>query len=124
VRTWLPHDLRRFELALIDRAAVIRKGEVDRSWVNSAMLSLVTGRKIRSQLAMTGEISLIGNALPVGGVKEKVIAAKRVKMKAVALPMENQKDLNEIPDYIRKRISFRLVDTMGGVARLVFDNRG
>jgi ATP-dependent Lon protease len=90
----------------------------------SAMLSLVTDKKIRNQLTMTGEISLIGNVLPVGGIKEKVIAAKRARMKEVILPRENQKDLNEIPDYIKKGIAFHLVDTMSDVAKLVFDEKG
>ena len=84
----------------------------------SAMLSLVTGKRIRARLAMTGEISLIGNVLPVGGIKEKVIAAKRARMKEVILPRENQKDLNEIPGHIKKGVTFHLVDTMGDVVKL------
>jgi ATP-dependent Lon protease len=67
---------------------------------------------------MTGEISLIGNVLPVGGIKEKVIAAKRARMKEVILPRENQKDLNEIPGHIKKGVTFHLVDTMGDVVKL------
>jgi len=86
----------------------------------SAMLSLVTGKMIKSRLAMTGELSLIGNVLPVGGIKEKVIAAKRAKMKEVILPVGNQKDLNEIPDYIKKDITFHLVDSMNDVVKLIF----
>ena len=86
----------------------------------SAMLSLVTGRKIKSRLAMTGEISLIGNVLPVGGIKEKVIAAKRAKMREIILPKENQKDLNEIPELIKKGITFHLVEKMDDVLQYVF----
>jgi len=86
----------------------------------SAMLSLVTGKKLTNNLAMTGELSLIGNVLPVGGIKEKVIAAKRAKMKDIILPKENQKDLNEIPDYIKKGINFHLVETMNEVVKLIF----
>jgi ATP-dependent Lon protease len=87
----------------------------------SAMLSLVTGKKIRNNLAMTGELSLIGNVLPVGGIKEKMIAAKRARMKEIILPNENQKDLFEIPDYIKKGITFHLVATMNEVVKLLFD---
>lgn len=87
----------------------------------SAMLSLVTGKKIKNRLAMTGELSLQGNVLPVGGIKEKVIAAKRARMKDVILPKENRKDLNEIPDYIKKGLNFHLVDSMNEVAKLVFE---
>ena len=86
----------------------------------SAMLSLVTGKKIKSRLAMTGEISLIGNVLPVGGIKEKVIAAKRAKMREIILPRENQKDLNEIPEHIKKGITFHLVEKMDDVLQYVF----
>jgi len=86
----------------------------------SAMLSLVTGKKIKNRLAMTGELSLIGNVLPVGGIKEKVIAAKRARMKEIILPKENQKDLSEIPDYIKKGITFHPVSTMDEVLELIF----
>jgi ATP-dependent Lon protease len=86
----------------------------------SAMLSLVTGKKIKNRLAMTGEISLIGNVLPVGGIKEKVIAAKRAKVREIILPRENQKDLNEIPEHIKRGITFHLVDKMDDVLEHVF----
>ena len=85
-----------------------------------AMLSLVTGKKIKNRLAMTGELSLIGNVLPVGGIKEKMIAAKRAKMRDIILPKENQKDLNEIPDHIKKGMTFHLVETISDVEKLVF----
>lgn len=86
----------------------------------SAMLSLVTGKKIKSKLAMTGELSLIGNVLPVGGIKEKMIAAKRAKMKQIILPNENRKDLNEIPEHIKRGMDFHLVETMNDVVQLIF----
>ncbi len=86
----------------------------------AAMLSLVTGKKIKSKLAMTGELSLIGNVLPVGGIKEKMIAAKRAKMKQIILPSENRKDLNEIPEHIKRGLEFHLVETMNDVASLIF----
>jgi ATP-dependent Lon protease len=86
----------------------------------TAMLSLVTKKKIKSRLAMTGELSLIGNVLPVGGIKEKVIAAKRAGMREIILPKENQKDLNEIPEHIKKGISFHLVEKMDDVLQYVF----
>jgi len=86
----------------------------------TAMLSLVTGKKVKNRLAMTGEISLIGNVLPVGGIKEKVIAAKRAGIREIVLPRENRKDLNEIPDHIKKGISFHLVERMRDVVKYVF----
>ncbi|MFW6138678.1 MAG: endopeptidase La, partial [Spirochaetota bacterium] len=89
----------------------------------TAMLSLVTGKKIKDRLAMTGEVSLMGNILPVGGIKEKVIAAKKNRIKEVILPRENKKDLNEIPDYIKKGLQFHLVDNMNDVLKYVFDEQ-
>jgi ATP-dependent Lon protease len=86
----------------------------------SAMLSLVTGKTLKSRLAMTGELSLVGNVLPVGGIKEKVIAAKRAGMRQIILPAENQKDLNEIPDHIKKGLVFHLVRTMDEVVVHIF----
>ncbi|HUT66162.1 MAG TPA: S16 family serine protease, partial [Spirochaetota bacterium] len=86
----------------------------------SAMLSLVTGKKLKSRLAMTGELSLVGNVLPVGGIKEKMIAAKRAKMREIILPEENKKDLNEIPEHIKKGLSFHLVRTMDDVVEHLF----
>lgn len=86
----------------------------------SAMLSLVTGKKLKSRLAMTGELSLVGNVFPVGGIKEKTIAAKRAKMKEIILPEENRKDLNELPEHIKKGLAFHLVRTMEDVVRYLF----
>ncbi len=86
----------------------------------SAMLSLVVGKKIKNRVAMTGELSLQGNVLPVGGIKEKVIAAKRARMKEIILPQENRNDLEEIPERIRKGIVFHPVATMEEVLGFLF----
>ena len=68
----------------------------------SALLSLVRGKKLRKGLAMTGELSLIGNVLPIGGLKEKTIAARRGGIREIIIPKHNEKDLAEIPAYIKK----------------------
>jgi ATP-dependent Lon protease len=86
----------------------------------TAMFSLITGKKIKNRLAMTGEISLIGNVLPVGGIKEKVIAAKRSGIKEIIVPSENQKDLNELPEHIKKGITFHLASNMEEVLGYAF----
>ncbi len=75
----------------------------------SSLYSLVTGKVIRPGIAMTGELTLSGRVLPVGGIKEKVIAAKRAKLHEIILPKENEKDLEEIPKYIKSGIRFHLV---------------
>jgi len=86
----------------------------------SCLLSLITNRKIKKSLAMTGELSLIGKVLPIGGLKEKVIAAHRHKIKHIIIPLQNKKDLEEIPANIKKGIKFSLVDTMDEVIELLF----
>jgi ATP-dependent Lon protease len=81
----------------------------------TAMTSLLSKVPVRSDLAMTGEITLRGRVLPIGGVKEKVLAAFRVGTKIVLLPKENEKDLSEIPEDIGEQLDFRLVSNMDEV---------
>ena len=71
-----------------------------------ALASLMTDRTIRSDTAMTGEISLRGLVLPVGGIKEKVVAAHSAGIKRVMLPARNQRDYDDIPDVARKEMEF------------------
>jgi ATP-dependent Lon protease len=71
-----------------------------------ALASLLTGRPVRSDVAMTGEISLRGLVLPIGGVKEKVLAALRAGISTVMLPARNRRDLEEIPADARDRLKF------------------
>jgi ATP-dependent Lon protease len=75
----------------------------------TALASLVSGRAVRSDTAMTGEISLRGNVLPVGGVKQKVLGARRAGIKRVILPFQNESDLDEVPEEVRKDMNFVLV---------------
>jgi ATP-dependent Lon protease len=72
----------------------------------TALLSLVTQRKVRADVAMTGEISLRGLVLPIGGVKEKTIAAHRAGIRTVLLPARNRRDLEDIPDSVRREVKF------------------
>ncbi len=81
----------------------------------TALTSLVTGKKVKARLAMTGEITLRGEVLPVGGIKEKVIAASRSGIKNLILPLWNEKDLEDIPENIRQSISFHFTDKMDDV---------
>jgi ATP-dependent Lon protease len=89
----------------------------------TALLSLLTRQRVRSDIAMTGEITLRGLVLPVGGIKEKVLAAHRSGIKTVLLPKKNEKDLVEIPDQIRKEMTFHFLDKMGDVFDLVFEKK-
>ena len=81
----------------------------------TALASLFTGRRVRPDVAMTGEITLRGKVLPVGGVKEKVLAADRAGITTVILPRKNEADLEDVPEEIRKRMGFVLVDTVDEV---------
>lgn len=81
----------------------------------TALASAITGRKVRHDVAMTGEITLRGRVLPVGGIKEKILAAHRAGIKTVLLPKDNLKDLDEIPKKVKGRINFILVDHMDQV---------
>ena len=78
----------------------------------TCLTSLMTGRRVKKRLAMSGEITLRGEILPVGGIKEKVIAAHRAGIKTILLPLWNQKDMEDVPDSIRRSIDFQFVDKM------------
>ncbi len=84
----------------------------------TALVSLMTARPVRSNLAMTGEITLRGKVLPVGGIKEKVLAARRAGLKSVILPAKNRDDLDEIPEKARKEMTFYFVDKLEQVLKL------
>lgn len=84
----------------------------------TAMASAIAQRSVRSDLAMTGEITLRGNVLPIGGVKEKVLAAHRAGIKVVLLPEENRKDLEDVPENVRKIMEFHFVSRIEEVLKL------
>jgi ATP-dependent Lon protease len=81
----------------------------------TALASAITKRAIRKDVAMTGEITLRGRVLPVGGVKEKVLAAHRAGIRTVLLPGENERDMEEIPQNVRDDLQFHFVDHMDRV---------
>ncbi|HCX97286.1 Lon protease [uncultured spirochete] len=78
----------------------------------TALLSLVLGKRIKDRLAMTGELSLTGQVLPIGGLREKTVAAKRNKIKEIIIPAANEKDLDEIPEHVKKGLVFHPVTRM------------
>jgi ATP-dependent Lon protease len=83
--------------------------------MTTALASVLTGRPVRPNLAMTGEVTLRGRVLPVGGIKEKVLAARRAGIDDVILPRRNEKDLEDVPPSARDAMRFHLVDTMDEV---------
>ncbi|MFH1380483.1 MAG: endopeptidase La [bacterium] len=84
----------------------------------TALASAVTGKQVKKDLAMTGEITLRGRILPIGGFKEKVLAAYREDMKTIIFPEGNKKDLADIPDYVRKKIKFIPLKNMDEVLKI------
>jgi len=81
----------------------------------SALVSLLTGVRVRHDVAMTGEITLRGRVLPIGGLKEKVLAAHRAGIKRVIVPERNRGDLDEVPEEIKKELEFVFVSRMDQV---------
>jgi ATP-dependent Lon protease len=85
-----------------------------------SLLSLLTGKSVRPEVAMTGEITLRGRVLPVGGIKEKVLAAKRAGIATLILPKRNEKDLVEVPDEVKAKMEFRFVEKVDEMLPTVF----
>jgi ATP-dependent Lon protease len=99
----------------VPAGAVPKDGPSAGVTIATALVSLLTGRSVRSDVAMTGEITLRGQVLPVGGIKQKVLAATRVGVDTVILPKRNEADLDDIPEEIRNEMSFVLVDRVDEV---------
>ncbi|MCG8643825.1 MAG: endopeptidase La [Desulfobacterales bacterium] len=89
----------------------------------TCLVSLMTGRRVKKRLAMSGEITLRGDLLPVGGIKEKVIAAHRAGIKTIILPLWNQKDMEDIPNHIRESVQFHFTDKMENVLVLALEQK-
>lgn len=83
-----------------------------------SLVSLLTDRHVRNDVAMTGEITLRGLVLPVGGIKEKVLAAKRAGIKSVILPKLNEKDLEEVPESIKENMEFKFIERMDEAVKM------
>ncbi|MDH4230583.1 MAG: endopeptidase La [Nitrospirota bacterium] len=83
--------------------------------IATALASVFTGRPVNKNIAMTGEVTLRGRVLPIGGLKEKTLAAKRMGIKKIILPKRNKKDIDDIPKYIKKDMVFIFADTMDQV---------
>jgi ATP-dependent Lon protease len=81
----------------------------------TALVSLLTGRKVKDTVGMTGEITLQGKVLPIGGIKQKVLAAHRAGLQRVIVPRRNEADLDDVPERVREDLSFTIADTAGDV---------
>ena len=104
----------------IPEGAVPKDGPSAGITMATAVLSAVTGKKVRSDIAMTGEITLRGRVLPIGGLKEKLLAAKNAQMKTVCIPKGNEKDLPDISTEIKKGLNIIPVEYMKEVIQQAF----
>jgi ATP-dependent Lon protease len=92
--------------------------------MTTAIVSMLTGKLVKHDLAMTGEITLRGKVMPIGGVKEKVLAAMRAGIRTVVLPRQNKNDIDDVPEDLRKEMEFVFVDTIDQVIKVALkDNK-
>ncbi|MBF0472666.1 MAG: endopeptidase La, partial [Nitrospirae bacterium] len=102
----------------IPAGAIPKDGPSAGITMTTALASTLTGVPVNKNIAMTGEVTLRGNVLPIGGLKEKILAAKRMGIKILIIPKRNKKDLDEIPKYIKKDTEFFLVEDMLEVLKI------
>ncbi|HEY1370083.1 MAG TPA: endopeptidase La [Gaiellaceae bacterium] len=107
----------------VPAGAVPKDGPSAGITIATAIASLVRGQPVSDQVGMTGEITLTGQVLPIGGVREKALAAQRAGLKRVILPRENEHDLDDLPAETRKDLEFSLVDSIEDVFGLAFDGK-
>jgi ATP-dependent Lon protease len=91
--------------------------------MTTALLSMIMNRPVRQKLGMTGELSLTGSVLPVGGIKEKTIAARRAGLKMLIFPTENRKDFDDLPDYLRDGLEVHFVKNYHEVFRIALGDK-
>jgi ATP-dependent Lon protease len=92
--------------------------------IATALVSEMSGRPVRRDVAMTGEITLRGRVLPIGGLKEKVLGAHRAGITTIVLPKDNEADLEDVPDEVRKVLTFHPVQTLAEVLRIALIPEG
>jgi ATP-dependent Lon protease len=108
----------------VPAGAVPKDGPSAGVTMTTALVSLLTGRPVRSEVGMTGEVTLQGRVLPIGGVKQKVLAAHRAGLKEVILPARNGGDLEDVPESVRGEMTFHLADGIGQVLDLALAPAG
>ena len=116
-----PGKLNRHFHIHVPAGAVPKDGPSAGVAITTALVSLLTERPVRSVVGMTGEVTLRGRVLPIGGVKQKVLAAHRAGLKEVILPKRNEGDLDDVPEQIRDEMSFHTAETLDEALAVVFE---
>ena len=117
-----PNDFRDKDLHIhVPEGAIPKDGPSAGITIATAMVSALTRKKVRHDVAMTGEITLRGKVLPIGGVKEKMLAAHRFGLKTIIMSKENEKDLVDIPDEVRDDLTIHIVDTIDEVLKFALE---
>ncbi len=105
----------------VPAGAIPKDGPSAGTSITTSLVSLLTGRKVKNNLAMTGEITLRGTILPVGGIKEKVLAALRAGIKTIILPEKNKKDIIELPPHIKNKLKFIYLNKIDEVLKTALE---
>jgi ATP-dependent Lon protease len=105
----------------VPAGAVPKDGPSAGITMTTALASLLTGRPVKAEVGMTGEVTLQGRVLPIGGVKQKVLAAQRAGLTTVILPARNEPDLDDLPETVRRTMTFHLVDDVADVLELALE---
>ena len=107
----------------VPEGAVNKDGPSAGVTITTTLISLFTNKQVNSDIAMTGEITLRGRVLPIGGLKEKIIGAHRANIKKVFIPKENERDLDEIPENIKSDIKFIVVKNYLDIYKELFGDK-
>jgi ATP-dependent Lon protease len=106
----------------VPAGAVPKDGPSAGITMTTALASLLSGRPVRADVAMTGEVSLTGRVLPIGGVKQKLLAAHRAGITTVLLPRRNEPDLDDVPESVRQELTVQLVGDVREVLELALES--